>query len=130
MIGITACFTGHLGQDPEMRYTQKGQPFLNFSVLPDRGYRDNEPDEWVRVTIFGDRPELVEQLKKGSEVYCEGRLRVGRWEGADGTPKTGLNLTAWRVEVLAQIREGRPPSASKPSATLPAPDSGMDELPF
>jgi single-stranded DNA-binding protein len=61
--------------------------------------------QWVRVGHFGDAAEgLVEQLVKGSEVYIEGRLKMNTWQATDGTPRSGLNVTAWKLEVVGEGR--------------------------
>ncbi len=78
---------GNLGKDPEMRYTQSGQPVTSFSVACNRKYTGGDGQKveetyWFRVTAWGKQAEVCNQyLKKGSRVRVEGRLT--------GDPKTG-----------------------------------------
>ena len=90
-------------------------------MLPDRRDTDTSTAEWVRCTLFGEQAgDLVERLRKGVDVYCEGRLIVGRWEGADGQPKAGLNLTAWRVDPLGEIGRRHPAAQREARAAVAA----------
>ena len=61
---------------------------------------------WVSVSVFEEKARALVGLEKGVEIYCEGRLS---WTGRDGAERTGLAVTAWRIEVLGQIggRAGR-----------------------
>lgn len=78
---------GHLGRDPEMRYSADGKAIANFSVATTTAWKDKnsgekkEETEWHRCAAFGRTAEVVgEYLVKGSAVYCEGRLKTRKWE--------------------------------------------------
>ncbi|MGQ0591186.1 MAG: single-stranded DNA-binding protein [Gammaproteobacteria bacterium] len=62
---------------------------------------------WVSVAVFEEKARGLEGLAKGTEVYAEGRLSLNAWTSRDGAERTGLAVTAWRIEVLGQIG-GRP----------------------
>lgn len=92
---------GHLGRDPEMRFTSGGRPVASFSVATTRGWTNNEgtrqeETEWFHVVTWGGLAELCKKrLHKGSQVYVEGRLQTRRWEGPDGEHH-------YRTELVAQ----------------------------
>lgn len=105
---------GHLGQDPEIRYTPAGMPIVNFSVATDEAYIDKdgkrqERVEWHRVVVMGKLALTChEYLRKGRQVFAEGRLRTREWE-SNGTNERRTEIIASRVQFL-----GSPPSDVKP----------------
>ena len=85
---------GRLGQDPEVRYAPSGQAFANLSVATSETWKDKqtgqqkELTEWHRVVISGKLAEIAgEYLRKGSEVYLEGKLRTRKWTDQTGQDK-------------------------------------------
>jgi single stranded DNA-binding protein len=109
VIGITACFTGRLGKDAEVRNARDGAPWASFPVAVDTKAGDETPATWVRVALFGNTvTPLTPRLIKGALVYCEGRMTLGTWTDRDGQTKSGLNLSAWEVVPMAQIGRQRP----------------------
>jgi single-strand DNA-binding protein len=98
---------GNLGNDPEMRYSASGTPFLRMNVASN--YRTRTPGgeyeektEWVRATITGARAESLSQyLKKGSRVYVDGRLEARPWTDQHGQMRAGLEVMANEVEFLS-----------------------------
>jgi single-strand DNA-binding protein len=92
---------GNLGRDPEMRYTPSGKPVTTFSVATPRLWHSSdgekhEETEWFNVVAWGNLAEICNNnLKKGFQVYIEGRLQTRRWE--DGTGKKHF-----ATEVVAQ----------------------------
>ena len=102
MRGIQAAFTGKVGRDAELKTSKHGKPWLSFSVAVDE--TSEEATTWVRVAVFGElATRLHPELKKGTEVYCEGRLKLESWTGKDGRERTGLSVAAAKVEVLGRI---------------------------
>jgi len=81
---------GYLGRDPEMRYTPAGRPVTSFSVATTRGWTNSngerrEETEWFNVVAWGNLAEICKQrLRKGQQVYIEGRLQTRGWEDAEG----------------------------------------------
>ncbi len=92
---------GRLGRDPEMRYTSSGRPVASFSVATTRGWTSNdgerqEETEWFHVVTWGGLAELCKKrLRKGSQIYVEGRLQTRCWEGPEGERH-------YRTELVAQ----------------------------
>src|SRR5678810_1084473 len=107
---IETAFTGRLGNQMQ-RHTKKGDKFLTLSVA----VNFNEGPEWVNVAVF--KPvldELPDELIKGEQIYVEGKLKVNRWENAEGK-HANLAVTASRVDVLNRIgRRRAKPKRSKP----------------
>jgi single-strand DNA-binding protein len=91
---------GNLGRDPEIRYTQGGEPIANFSlatneVWNDRNGQRQERTEWHRVEVFGKQAQVVrDYLTKGRSVYLEGSIRYDEWTDKDGNKR---NTTKIRV---------------------------------
>ncbi len=85
---------GRLGQDPEVRYAPSGAAFANLTVATSEQWRDKqtgeqkEQTEWHRVVISGKLAEIAgEYLRKGSDVYLEGKLRTRKWTDQNGVDK-------------------------------------------
>ena len=97
---------GHLGRDPEMRYTPNGQSVTSFSVASSRRYRTSdgeqrEETEWFNVSAFGRLADTCNQyLSKGRQVYVEGRLRGRSYTDRDGQPRYSLEINANEVHFL------------------------------
>ena len=104
---------GHLGRDPEMRYTPDGTPVTSFSVATSRKW--NNPDGsqgeetvWFRVTVWRRQAETAAQyLQKGRLVLVEGRLTPDKatggprvWTGQDGAPRASFEVTAETIRFL------------------------------
>ncbi len=81
-----AMLIGHLGNDPEMRVTASGQSVVNFTLATNESFRDStgnmqERTEWHRIVAWGKLAEICNQyLKKGRQVYVEGRLQTRSWD--------------------------------------------------
>jgi single-strand DNA-binding protein len=91
---------GHLGRDPEMRYTPSGKPVTSFSVATSRTWvapdgERREATEWFNVVAWRELAEICNQyLRKGARVYIEGRLQTRSWEDGEGRRH-------YRTEVVA-----------------------------
>ncbi len=100
---------GRLGRDPELRFTQGGQAVANFSVATTEHWKGkdgekNEKTEWHRIVAWGKTAEFCgEYLKKGRQVYVEGRLQTREWE-KDGQKRS-------TTEIVAQVVQGIGPRA-------------------
>src|SRR5690242_17618873 len=101
-----AIILGNLGQDPEVRYTQSGQAVASFSVATSEVYTDKsgerqEKTEWHRIVAWGKTAELCgEYLRKGRQVYLEGRLQTRQWEDKDGQKRYTTEIVAQTVQFL------------------------------
>ncbi len=104
---------GHLGRDPEMRYSPSGQPMTSFSVASSRRYttaagEQREETEWFNCTAFGRLADTCNQyLARGRQVYVEGRLRSRQYDRRDGTPGFSLDVNVTEVQFLGR-RDDQP----------------------
>jgi single-strand DNA-binding protein len=146
---------GNLGRDPETRYMPDGAAITNASVATSFQWNDKasgekkEETEWHRVVFRGKLAEIAgEYLKKGSQVYVEGRLRTRKWQDKDGHDKYTTEIVADRMQMLGsragsgeprgEMRGDAPPMESKaaepksPPAKKPAGkfDDLEDDIPF
>lgn len=124
---------GNVGSDPDLRYSANGSAFLRFNVASNGRTRDaagqwTDTTEWVRVTVFGQRAEsLANLLKKGTRVYCDGRLEARPWTDQQGAIRAGLELVASDVEFASsrpddgQQQQRRPVAAQGQDDDLEAP---------
>jgi single-strand DNA-binding protein len=91
---------GNLGRDPEMRYTQSGDPIANFSLATSEKWTDKsgqrqERTEWHRVEVFGKQAQVVrDYCSKGRQLYVEGSIRYDEWTDKEGNKR---NTTKIRV---------------------------------
>jgi len=104
---------GNLGKDPEMRYLPSGSAVTNFSVATSRTWKvDDEKKEetvWFRVAVWGKQAETCNKyLKKGSKVFCDGRLTIDQetggprvWEDGDGNWRASYEMSAFKVLFLS-----------------------------
>lgn len=108
---LTASAIGNLGNDPELKYSGNGSPFLRFNVATNGRVKNQsgqweDKTEWVRCTVFGQRAESLSQyLKKGMRVYASGRLEARPWTAQDGQVRAGLELVADTVEFFSTKSE-------------------------
>jgi single-strand DNA-binding protein len=89
---------GNLGKDPEIRYTQAGEPIANFSlatneVWTDKSGQKQERVAWHRVEVFGKAAQVVrDYLTKGRPVYLEGSIRYDEWTDKDGNKRNTTKI--------------------------------------
>jgi single-strand DNA-binding protein len=126
---LKATFIGNLGGDPEMRYSAGGAGFLRFNVASTFRIRTPEGEwqdktEWLRVTVFGQRAESLNQhLRKGMRVFVSGRLEARPWTDREAQVRAGLEVVADDVEFVSQ----RSPDFD--TSDLPASTSVTSERP-
>jgi len=145
---------GNLGRDPEIKYTQGNVPVANFSVATTESWKDkqsgewNEKTEWHRVVAWRFLAERAERfLRKGKQVYVEGRLETRKWEDRDGNTRYTTEIIAREMQLLGRRDEdggepgGRREAAGNASGSgggfeaPPGPEQGGgmdddDDLPF
>ena len=101
-----ATIIGRLGQDPEVRYTQGGNAVANFSVATSETWKDQqgnkqEQTEWHNIVAFKRLGEICgEYLKKGSQVYIEGRIQTRSWDDKDGNKRYTTEIVAREMKML------------------------------
>ncbi|MDT8407880.1 MAG: single-stranded DNA-binding protein [Methylococcales bacterium] len=98
---------GNLGADPEVRFMPSGDPIANIRLATSRRWKDRqtgdrkEETEWHRVVFFGALAKIVQDyLKKGSQVYVEGRIRTSKWQGQDGQDRYTTEIVAENMTML------------------------------
>ncbi len=102
---------GNLGRDPETRYMPDGGAITNFSIATTDTWKDKsgekqEKTEWHRISTFQRLAEIAgEYLKKGSQVYIEGRLQTRKWTDKDGVEKYTTEIIADKMQMLGS-RQG------------------------
>jgi len=137
---------GHLGADPETRYMPSGGAVTNIRLATTESWKDKqsgeqqERTEWHRVAIFGRTAEIAaEYLRKGSQVYIEGRLRTRKWQDNQGNERYTTEIVANDMQMLgARSGMGEPPpveraggedAGRRTAAAAPAEDFD-DDIPF
>lgn len=151
---------GNLGADPEIRYTAGGSAIANLRLATAESWRDKESGEqqerteWHRVVFFGRLAEIAgEYLKKGSQIYVEGRLQTRKWQDKDGSDRYSTEIVANEMQMLggrgaggggggggnfdeggAPPRQGGGGRASRGASQAPQNDAPMpdfdDDIPF
>jgi len=103
---------GNLGRDPETKYMPDGAAITNVSIATSYQRTDKasgqktEETEWHRVVFFSRLAEIAgEYLKKGSQVYVEGRLKTGKWTDKEGVEKYSTEIVAENMQLLGS-RDG------------------------
>jgi single-strand DNA-binding protein len=102
-----AQLTGHLGADPEMRYTSSGSAVTTFRVASNRSWRDrdgaqHEDTEWFRIVAWDKLGEICNQyLTKGTRVYIEGRIQTRKWTDRDGNDRYTTEIVAQDMIILS-----------------------------
>jgi len=102
---------GHLGKDPEMRYTPSGRPVTTFTVAVSRSWNSADGErhsetEWFNIVAWGNLAEICKQyLTKGQQVYIEGRLQTRRWDDKEGQKHTSVEIVANEMMMLGERRD-------------------------
>ena len=112
---------GNVGRDPETRYMPSGDAMVNLSLATTDTWKDKngekqEKTEWHRIVIFGKTAEIAGQyLRKGSQVYIEGRLQTRKWTDKEGQERYTTEIVADRMQMLGS-RSGGSGRADGPRA--------------
>jgi len=102
---------GHLGRDPEMRYTPSGRPVTTFTIAVSRSWNTADGErrtetEWFNIVAWGNLAEICKQyLAKDRLVYVEGRLQTRHWEDPDGNKHSATEIVANEMIMLDDRRE-------------------------
>jgi len=143
-----AIIVGTLGKDPDVKYTAGGSAVVNVSVATNENWKDKntgenvEKTEWHRIVIFGKLAEIAAQyLKKGSQVYFEGKIQTRKWQDQAGQDRWSTEIVANEMQMLG----GRADSSGGSSAYTPQQktekpassqfdespaEDGFDDIPF
>jgi len=107
-----AILIGNLGKDPEVRYMPSGEAIANITLATTDTWKDKsgekqEKTEWHRVSFFGRQAEVVgEYLKKGSQIYVEGRIQTRKWQDKEGQDRYTTEIVADRMQMLGGKSSG------------------------
>ena len=134
---------GNLGQDPDTRYMPSGSAVTNITVATNESWKDKQTGEqkdrteWHKVVMFDRLAEIAaEYLRKGSQVYIEGKLQTRKWQDKDGNDRYTTEIVAKEMQMLggkggsgggAPARDDRPPPSPPPQGSS---DDFDDDIPF
>ena len=142
---------GNLGQDPDTRYMPSGSAVTNMTVATNESWKDKQTGEqkdrteWHKVAMFNRLAEIAaEYLRKGSQVYIEGKLRTRKWQDRDGNDRYTTEIVANEMQMLGgrggggggfepagSDTQSAPAAATASAAPAEAPmDDFDDDIPF
>lgn len=135
---------GRLGKDPETRFMPNGEAVCNFSVATSESWNDQsgqrqERTEWHNITMYRRLAEIAGQyLKKGSQVYLEGKIQSRKYQGKDGIERTAYDIIVGEMKMLgggnseqqAQGETPTPPRRQAPAAPAAPVEDIDDNIPF
>jgi single-strand DNA-binding protein len=148
-----AILIGHLGKDPEVRYMPSGEAVANVTLATSETWKDKsgekqEKTEWHNIVFFKRLAEIAgEYLKKGSQIYVEGRITTEKWTDKDGKDRYTTKIVASEMKMLDrkssggsfEVVENRPAASSSGSAAAPVKSAAAakstiddfdDDIPF
>ncbi|NCP45247.1 MAG: single-stranded DNA-binding protein [Flavobacteriales bacterium CG18_big_fil_WC_8_21_14_2_50_32_9] len=146
MAGINkVILIGNLGKDPEIRYLEGGTAVANFSLATSESYTDKNTNErktiteWHNVVFWRGLAEVAEKyLKKGNQVYIEGKLRTRKWQDKDGVDRYTTDIVGETMQMLGRkddnasstssSQQNQPSASSSPE--IEKEDTQADDLPF
>lgn len=125
---------GNLGADPETRYTTSGDAVTNIRLATTDTWKDKasgeqkEATEWHRVVFYRRMAEIAgEYLKKGSQVYIEGRIKTRKWQDKDGQERYATEIEATEMKMLGKRDSAGASDRADPFDTASKPRSGQEE---
>ena len=110
---------GNLGRDPETRYTTSGDAVTNIRLATTDTWKDKagekqERTEWHNIVFYGRQAEIAgEYLKKGRQIYVEGRLQTRKWQDKEGQDRYTTEIIADRMQMLGSREGGGAPVAAE-----------------
>jgi single-strand DNA-binding protein len=140
MAGINkVILVGNLGKDPEVRYLEGGTAVANFSLATSENYKDKTSGErrtvteWHNVVVWRGLAEIAEKyLKKGNQVYIEGKLRTRKWQDKDGKERYTTEIVGDNMQMLGKKDDNSSISTSGSPDTpeVDIKNDKTDNLPF
>ena len=136
---------GRLGRDPEVRYMPNGEAVANFSIATSEQWKDKsgakqEKTEWHNITMYRRLAEIAgDYLRKGQEVYIEGKIQSRKYTGKDGVERTAYEIIASEMKMIggkgdssssAVQDEPKPQPVQREQASAPIVDELSDDVPF
>ncbi|HVA97637.1 MAG TPA: single-stranded DNA-binding protein [Bacteroidia bacterium] len=142
MAGVNkVILVGNLGKDPEVRYLEGGTAVAKFSLATSESYKDKtgkkvDQTEWHNIVLWRGLAEVAEKyLKKGMQVYIEGKIRSRSWEDKEGVKKYTTEIIAENLNILGkkEDRDGNTNHTESPnesSNVSTSANESTDDLPF
>ena len=137
---------GHLGKDPEVKYTASGAAVCRFSLATNEAFKNKagEPQkrtEWHSIVVRGKLAEICDEyLTKSKQVYIEGSIRTGKWKDRDGNERKSYDIVARYMQMLSPSTNGngaKPKGGDAPQQSQPSEednpfrqDEGSEDIPF
>lgn len=139
MAGVNkVILVGNLGKDPEIRYLEGGTPVANFTLATSESYKDKsgnriDQTEWHNIVLWRGLAELAEKfLKKGSQIYLEGKIRSRSWDDKDGIKRFTTEIVGDNLTLLGAKKENSDSTYSNTNSagnnTSSSPE--VNDLPF
>jgi single-strand DNA-binding protein len=145
MAGINkVILVGNLGKDPEVRYLEGGTAVANFPIATSETYKDKKSGEkktsteWHNIVLWRGLAEIAEKyLKKGAQVYIEGKLRTRQWQDKDGNNRYSTEIVGDSLQMLGRKDDNSSAPANTTTTETPVKaetnnnsPSEEDDLPF
>ena len=135
---------GNVGADPEVRYIESNTPVCNLRIATSETYKNRNGEkvtntEWHTVVSWRGLAEIAEKyVKKGMQLYIEGKIRTRTWDDKDGNKRYATEIIADVMQLLgrrdtaepARPEEGQVQEKQAEKQVLPDPDQEHDDLPF
>lgn len=141
-----AILIGHVGNDPEVRHLEGGTPVANFNLATSETYTNKSGEkvtqtEWHHIVIWRGLAEVVEKyVKKGAQLYIEGRIRSRSWDDKDGNKRYITEIVADTMQILGKKSDSSGDSNATASGSsfqststkqeIPSGPEPEDDLPF
>ncbi len=126
---------GNLGADPEVKYMPNGNAVANVTLATSESWKDKQSGEqkdkteWHRVVFFRRLAEIAgEYLKKGSQIYIEGKLQTRKWQDKNGNDRYTTEIIANEMQMLGGRGGGSADFGTASSTAAPAPAAAVDEF--
>jgi len=121
---------GSLGRDPETRFNPSGDSVTRLSVATSWKGKGEEQTEWHRIVMFGKLAEIADKyLRKGSQVYIEGRLQTSKYTSKDGIERYSTDIIASQMQMLGGKGETSTSPAQQKQDT-PFINDSLEDVPF
>ena len=130
---------GNLGKDPEVRYAASGSAVANATLATSESWKDKnsgekqEKTEWHKLVFFGKTAEIAGQyLKKGAQIYVEGKLQTRKWQNKEGVDQYTTEVVVSELQMLGS-RHDAGSTPEKPASATQAADAAPefdDDIPF
>jgi single-strand DNA-binding protein len=135
---------GNVGADPEVRYIESNTPVCNLRIATSESYKNRSGEkvtttEWHTVVLWRGLAEIAEKyVKKGMQLYIEGKIRTRSWDDKDGNKRYATEIIADVLQLLGKREGAEPPRQDEGPQTdkqtekpgIPEPDHEPDDLPF